>query len=230
MKEDVVNVVSDTQKGPRGPVYQYAPPQFHHYLPMQDTQYSIVPPQYAVYGAQPYAYPPNYPQWRAPTNQNVRSSSQNFRAPYNPHPRHGFEGGQKPMNNFIPIEESYTSVFEKLKRLNMIEPIPQNYVDPHAKGFNPTIRCAYHSDAPGHSTEDCRNLRRKVEEMIQTKMIVVQNDDPPNVTKNPLPAHSDVHFIEMICDDKEYDNSLNSQEKTIEIVGAFMKASVQSSG
>ncbi|KAG5629958.1 hypothetical protein H5410_001675 [Solanum commersonii] len=95
--------------------------------------------------------------------------------------------------------------------------------------FNPTIRCAYHSNAPGHSTEDCQNLRRKVEKMIQTKMIVVQNNDPSNVTKNPLPAHNDVHFIEMICDDKEYDNSLNSQEKTIEIVGAFVKASVQSS-
>ncbi|KAK4726953.1 hypothetical protein R3W88_031870 [Solanum pinnatisectum] len=111
------------------------------------------------------------------------------------------------MNNFTPIGESYTIVFEKLKHLNMIEPIPQNYVDLHAKGFNPTIWCAYHSDAPWHSTEDCRNLRRKVEEMIQTKMIVVQNDDPPNITKNHLPAHSDVHFIEMICDDKEYDNS-----------------------
>ena len=78
MKEDVANVVSDTQKSLRGPIYQYAPPQFHHYLPMQDTQYSIVPPQYAVYSAQPYAYPPNYPQWKAPTNQNVRPSSQNF--------------------------------------------------------------------------------------------------------------------------------------------------------
>ncbi|KAG5599125.1 hypothetical protein H5410_030495 [Solanum commersonii] len=78
--------------------------------------------------------------------------------------------------------------------------------------------------------KDCRNLKRNVEEMIQTKMIVVQNDDPPNVTKNPLPAHNDVHFIEIIRDEKEYDNSLNFQEKTIEIVEDFMKASMQSSG
>ncbi|KAK6773551.1 hypothetical protein RDI58_028789 [Solanum bulbocastanum] len=179
VKEDVANVVSDTQKSPRGPLYQYAPPQFHHYLPMQDTQCSIVLPQYAVYSAQSYAHQLNYPQWRAPTNQNILPSSQNFRAPYNPRPRQGFEGGQRPMNNFTSIRESYTSVFEKLKRLNMIEPIPQNYMDPHAEGFNPTIRCAYHSDAPGHSTKYCRNLIRKVEEMIQTKRIVVQNDDPP---------------------------------------------------
>ncbi|KAK4731308.1 hypothetical protein R3W88_024296 [Solanum pinnatisectum] len=153
---------------------------------MQDTQYSTIPAQYAVYGAQPYAYPPNYSQWQAPTHQNVRPSSQNFQTPYNSRPRQRLEGG-----------------------------------------FNPTIRCAYHSDATRHSTEDCRNLRRNVKKMIQTKRIVVQNDDPPNVTENPLSAHNDVHFIEMICGDKEYDNS---QEKKIEIVGAFMKASVQSSG
>ncbi|KAH0784165.1 hypothetical protein KY290_003763 [Solanum tuberosum] len=217
MKEDVANVMSDKQKSPRGPLYQSAPPQYHHYLPMQDTQYSIISPQYAVYNAQQYAYPPNYPQWRALTYQNVHPS-QNFRAPYNPRPTQGFEGGQRPRNNFTPIGESYTSLFNKLKYLKMIEPISQNYVDPHAKGFNPTSRCAYHSDAPGHRFEDCRNFK---------KMIVVQNDDPPNVTKNPLPAHSNVHFIEMICDDKEYDNS---EEKTIEIGGAFTKDNVQRSG
>ncbi|XP_049364034.1 uncharacterized protein LOC125828744 [Solanum verrucosum] len=166
MKEDIANVVSGTQKGPRGPPYQSAPPQYHNYLPMQDTQYVVVPPQYAVYNAQQYAYPPNYPQWRASTYQNVHPSSQNFLAPYNLCPRQGFERGQRPRNNFTPIGESYTSLFNKLKHLKIIKSIPQNYVDSHAKGFNPTARCAYHSDAPGHSIEDCRNFKKKVEEMI----------------------------------------------------------------
>ncbi|KAH0765184.1 hypothetical protein KY285_001055 [Solanum tuberosum] len=226
MKKDVANVVSDTQKGPRDLLNQYALPQFHHYLPMQDTQYSIVPPQYAVYGAQPYAYPPNYPQWRAPTYQNSRPSSQYFRTPYNSRPRQGFEGGQKPMKNFTPIGESYTNLFEKLKHLNMIESIPQNFADPRSKGFNPIARCAYHSDALGHSTEDCRTMKSEVEKMIQAKMIVVQNDNPPNITQNPLPAPNDVHFIEMMGDD----NFLNYEKKIIEIGGAFTKANVQRSG
>lgn len=63
MKEDVVNVVFDTQKGLRGLVYQYAPPLVHQYFPMQETLYFMVPHQYAVYGAKPYAYPSNYPPW-----------------------------------------------------------------------------------------------------------------------------------------------------------------------
>ncbi|KAK4708508.1 hypothetical protein R3W88_029433 [Solanum pinnatisectum] len=62
MKEDVANVVSDTQNSLGGPLYQYAPAQPHHYHPMRDPQYSNFPPQYAVYNAQSYAYPPNYPQ------------------------------------------------------------------------------------------------------------------------------------------------------------------------
>ncbi|KAH0665728.1 hypothetical protein KY285_026934 [Solanum tuberosum] len=196
INEDVANVMLGTQKGPRGQIYQYAAPQFHHYFPMQDTQYFIVPPQYAVYGAQPYAYPPNYPEWRALAYQNIRPSSQNFCTLYNPRPRQEFDEGQRPVNNFTPIEESYTT------------------------------RCEYHSDALGHSTEDCRTLKSEVEKMIQAKMIMVQNDNPPNVTQNPLPAPYDVYFIEMIGDD----NSLKSEEKTIEIDGAFMKANVQSSG
>ncbi|KAK6777584.1 hypothetical protein RDI58_024302 [Solanum bulbocastanum] len=68
-----------------------------------------------------------------------------------------------------PIGESYISLFEKLKYLNMINPIPQ----------------------------------KEVEKMIQAKMIVVQNDDPPNVTQNQPPAPNDLHFIDMICDDKK---------------------------
>ncbi|XP_015075364.1 uncharacterized protein LOC107019358 [Solanum pennellii] len=59
LKEDVVNVVSDKQKSPSSPFYQYAPPQYHYYIPMQNTQYSMIPPQYAVSSAQPHVYPPN---------------------------------------------------------------------------------------------------------------------------------------------------------------------------
>jgi len=109
----------------------------------------------------------------------------------------------------------------------MIKPIPQKYVDPYE---NSTIRCAYHSDALGHSTEDCRTLKRKVEKMIQSKMIVVQNDDPPNFTQNQPLAPSDIHFIDTIRDGKKYNNSINSQEKTIEIGGASVMAKVQNSG
>ncbi|KAK6803218.1 hypothetical protein RDI58_001002 [Solanum bulbocastanum] len=133
------------------------------------------------------------------------------------------------MNNLTPIGGSHTSLFEKLKRLNMIESIPQNYVNPRPKGFYPVARCAYHFDVPRKCTEDCRTLKSEVEKMIQAKMIVVENDNPSNVTQNPLPAPNNVHFFEMICDKKECEHSLNSKEVMIEIGGVFTKVNVQQS-
>ncbi|KAK4723894.1 hypothetical protein R3W88_026673 [Solanum pinnatisectum] len=155
MKEDVANVVSDTQKSSRGPLYQYAPSQSHHYHPMQGIQYSMVPPQYGFYSPHSYPHPTNYPQWHAPIYQHAHPFSQNFLAPYNLRPRQEFRGDQRPRNNFTPVRESYISLFEKLKYLNMINPIPQKYVDPHANDFNPATHCAYHCDALGHNTEYC---------------------------------------------------------------------------
>ena len=61
LKEDVVNGVLETQKRPRGPLYQSSPPQYHHYLPMQDTQFSSIPPQYVVYSEHSYPHPTKYP-------------------------------------------------------------------------------------------------------------------------------------------------------------------------
>ncbi|KAG5586267.1 hypothetical protein H5410_046701 [Solanum commersonii] len=107
-----------------------------------------------------------------------------------------------------------------------MHPLSTPMMNPHSKGFNLVARCAYHFDALGHSTEYFRTLKSEVENMIQAKMIVVQNDNSPNVTQNPLPTPNDVHFIEMIGDE----NSLKYEEKTIEIGGAFTKANVQSSG
>lgn len=112
----------------------------------------MIPPQYAIYGAQPHVYRPKNSQWKEPTHQNIRPSFQKFRAPYNIRPRQRSEGGQSTRNNFTHIGESYTIFFDMLKHLKMIEKIPQNYVNPNAEGFSPTIRCAYYSDAPGHST------------------------------------------------------------------------------
>nr|XP_009779069.1 PREDICTED: uncharacterized protein LOC104228328 [Nicotiana sylvestris] len=76
---------------------------------------------------------------------------------------------------------------------------------PDSHGFQVNVRCEYHSGAPGHSTDDCWTLERSIERLISEKLIVVINgEDPPNVTNNPLPAHNDVHFVGMIGQDQEY--------------------------
>ncbi|XP_070032902.1 uncharacterized protein [Nicotiana tomentosiformis] len=149
-----------------------------HYYPPQNLQYSIAPLQYVV-------QPPRHPRRRAPASQNLHQPSQIFQVPYNPHPSQGYRGEQRLKDNFTPIGDSYASVFEKLKHYDMIARIPPNH---------------------GHNVESCRDLKREIERMIQEKLIVIQDNDTQNITRNPLHAHDNAHFVGMMCGDMEYEN------------------------
>ena len=59
----------------------------------------------------------------------------------------------------------------------MITPLLGHTLNLRSRNFNPNARCVYHSDAQGHSIEDCRDLKREIEKMIQDGSIMVQNID-----------------------------------------------------
>ena len=37
--------------------------------------------------------------------------------------------------------------------------------------YNPDERCAYHSDSPGHDTDDCWSLRNKIQDLIDGRVL-----------------------------------------------------------
>ncbi|MCD7458586.1 hypothetical protein HAX54_038621 [Datura stramonium] len=88
--------------------------------------------------------------------------------------------------------------------LGLVRPVTPYYVNPNAKGFVPTVRCEYHSNTQGHSTENCGTLKRIIERLIDDKTIVIHNEEAANVTNNPLPAHNNAHVVGMISDDRKY--------------------------
>ena len=55
--------------------------------------------------------------------------------------------------------------------------------------YNPNARYAYHSDSPGHSTDDCWALRNKVQDLIDAKEIQFEALERPNVVTAPMPQH-----------------------------------------
>ena len=57
----------------------------------------------------------------------------------------------------------------------MITPLLRNTLNRSSRNFDPNTRCAYHSDAQGHSIGDCRDLKREIEKIIQDGSIMVQN-------------------------------------------------------
>ena len=55
--------------------------------------------------------------------------------------------------------------------------------------YNPNARCAYHSESPGHDTNDCWALRNKVQDLLEAKEIEFDAPKKSNVITAPMPKH-----------------------------------------
>ena len=89
-------------------------------------------------------------------------------------------------------------MLQKLIQLRLVEPVNPYVVNPNARGFDLTVICEYHANAPGHSTENYWTLKRVIEKSIKDKVIEVRNEEALNVTNNPLPAHNNELVVGMV--------------------------------
>ena len=104
---------------------------------------------------------------------------------------------------FTPLGESYSSFFQKLRKIGAIECIPPHRLNPIVPGFQANERCEYYSGAPRHITDNCWTFKGAIEKLIEHGVVVVTDDqNTPNVTNNPLPAEN--NLVGMVCDDQEY--------------------------
>ncbi|XP_019265982.1 PREDICTED: uncharacterized protein LOC109243495 [Nicotiana attenuata] len=133
-------------------------------------------------------YPPPQP-YQNPTGPNFR-----------PRPEYKRERQQR-KQTFTLLGESYTSLFQRLRQLDVLRPIESKIPNPPPKNLDYSLICAYCSDAPGHVIEKCWHLKRAIQELIGTNQIVVQSPDTPNINQNPLPAHAETHMIEIVHKD-----------------------------
>ncbi|KAK4722188.1 hypothetical protein R3W88_012421 [Solanum pinnatisectum] len=109
---------------------------------------------------------------------------------------------KKPAKIFTPLVESRTKLFERLNAVGYIHPVGPKSVDTNSKFYKPDQRCAYHSNNVGHDTEDCINLKHKIQDLIDQKVVSLQTVEP-NVNSNPLPNHGGV-TINMIETDEDW--------------------------
>jgi len=72
-----------------------------------------------------------------------------------------------------------------------------------SKWVNPNKTYAYYSGMKGHTIDECRTLKDKIQALIDNKVIQVK-EVAPNVRNNSLPDHRSggIHVIEM---DEEWD-------------------------
>ncbi|KAK2362124.1 hypothetical protein QL285_087213 [Trifolium repens] len=99
-----------------------------------------------------------------------------FQMPVNPVPQ---RAQQRVKKVFDPIPVSYGELLPYLVNNGMVVPIALLPRNPHFPAwYDPKAKCAYHADAEGHSTDNCRAFKNKVQELIEQKLLTFQEGEP----------------------------------------------------
>ena len=86
----------------------------------------------------------------------------------------------------MPLSQALQHLL-KVKLITLKDP-PQN-PDPYSFKYNLSVRCAHHSDSPGHDTDDCWTLKNKIQDLIDAKEIEFNPPETPNIITSPMTNH-----------------------------------------
>ncbi|KAF1863285.1 hypothetical protein Lal_00031370 [Lupinus albus] len=94
----------------------------------------------------------------------------------------------QPQRTFDPIPVTYAELFAHLQTERILAPIAGQTPNTTAPWYDPNANCHYHSGIIGHSTETCRALKHRIQDLIDSKWLEFK-DTVPTITGNPLPNH-----------------------------------------
>ncbi|KAF1865675.1 hypothetical protein Lal_00024441 [Lupinus albus] len=81
-----------------------------------------------------------------------------------------------------------TTITPDHTHLRILAPIAGQTPNTTAPWYDPNANCDYHSGIIGHSTETCRALKHRIQDLINSKWLEFK-DTVPTITSNPLPNH-----------------------------------------
>ncbi|KAK2363064.1 hypothetical protein QL285_088078 [Trifolium repens] len=86
---------------------------------------------------------------------------------------------QRAKKVFDPIPVSYSQLLPYLVHNGMVTSVAlRTMTPPFPAWYDPKVKCAYHADAEGHSTENCRVFKNKVQELIDKKLLSFKEGGP----------------------------------------------------
>ncbi|XP_070054619.1 uncharacterized protein [Nicotiana tomentosiformis] len=109
---------------------------------------------------------------------------------------------EEQMNKFF-VRAQDPQYYKRLKAAGCVTLIPAAVVENPSQWINLNKTCAYHSGMKGHTIEECRTLKDKIQKLINTKIIQAK-EVAPNVRDHPLPDHRG-EGVNVIETDEEWD-------------------------
>ncbi|KAH0748357.1 hypothetical protein KY290_027589 [Solanum tuberosum] len=78
---------------------------------------------------------------------------------------------KRPIKIYTLLTEPIDQFYERLRLVGHIAPISEIRINTRARWIEPSKVCAYHSGMKGHTIEECRDLKDKIQQLIDTKII-----------------------------------------------------------
>ncbi|XP_070031708.1 uncharacterized protein [Nicotiana tomentosiformis] len=153
---------------------------------------SQVPKSPLTYQTPPPTYQPSPPRYQQPvaTYHTYNTQPTYYHSPPARQkiqkPRPNFD--RRPPRQYTSIAELIDQLYERLKVADYVTPIPVVAMKNSSQWINPNKTCAYNSCMKGHTIDECRTLKDKIQILIDTKVIQAK-EAAPNVRNNPLPDH-----------------------------------------
>ena len=96
-------------------------------------------------------------------------------------PRQRQRGNRRKQNtsgrHFTEIDIPLSLVLERLLEVNLtVLKDPLRNPNTSAPGYHPNAFCVYHSDSPGHDTDDCWALKNKIQDLIDEGVLEFMPD------------------------------------------------------
>ena len=84
----------------------------------------------------------------------------------------------------------YTKLYPKLVQGGLLSSVDiQPLQPPYPRWYNENVHRDYHFGNRGHSTENYTTLKRRVQDLIKKGELTFEDEDIPDVNRNPLPNH-----------------------------------------
>lgn len=95
---------------------------------------------------------------------------------------------------FTELPIPLSAIFKRAREQGLITPSePRPVPNPLPRRWHAHERCEYHQ-WPGHKTDDCLNLRHKIQDLIDSGAILPPRPRP-NINTNPLPKHQNINHL-----------------------------------
>ncbi|KAH0722010.1 hypothetical protein KY289_005054 [Solanum tuberosum] len=173
--------------------YPY-PPQYHAYgsRPPYLTPSLLSPSLHALQYQTPlhqvpwYCAPLQMPPYQMPSSQrppppyqkptypvhNVKTLTQKHIC------KNLFNVEKRPIKIYTPLTEPMDKFYEKLRIAGHIAPVSEIRMNTRGRWIETSKVCAYHSGMKGHTIEECRDLKDKIQQLIDTKIIRLEDSAP----------------------------------------------------